>query len=849
MQPEDAKFIKRRVRSGSIDVHPTETALIVNYELEAVILGESGDAMFSDKKECQKIIRLKKLDSATDCAVLAREVVQKCTLIHPSKTAEVEHLIYYLQSRKENAFSDNTEMNSGYSSTECPSPAPQLSDLVANFAQMEQYLELLYEDFPEKIKGSAMILELAKDPNNLQDMVASEPVLSALSRVLREDWKKSIELSTNIVYTFFCFSTFSQFHPVVLQYKVGSLCLEIIDYELNRYIQLKKDLDSQNKETPTTSTPVSVSRLPVRSAATSPPSPVSKLPIPRSARRPVRTPTEDKKKPSSASITSIREPVEDQTMNLRKLATLAKKQDQLLRVCFYLLLNLAENVKVEDKMRKKNVVGLLVNSLDRNTVELCVLVATFLHKLSLFKENKDEMANLNVIDKLPKLFLMKDKTLEIVTLKLLFNLSFDTKLRDKMVKVGFLPKLVSMLDDEEPSINLMVLKILYHLSMDDRVKTMFPFTDCVPKVMNIVLNYEPVGAMQTAAISLAVNLALNQRCAEIMCEGERLQTLIERAFEYQLPTLMTIARNISLHNQTKKLFIDFVGDLTDVLVSRPNDDFSLECLGVLSMLILPELDYSTLLTEYNLVPWIKSQLVPNKVPDDFVLEVVMLVATAASDEACASLLCKADVLLCLIELLKVKQEDDEMVLQIVYVFYQISRHSTTRDYLIRETIAPAYMIDLIHDKNESIRKVCDACLEIIKECDEEWLDKIKTDQFEWHNAHWLEMVENKSSDETLLDDNDGMPNYNILNHQSLFLQTDSRGSINGDDIEIASLSNNALSEDGSRPVSRYETDFDDLAIHSTPVETKDDVVKNALMNLNIAEDTFSDDQRYFHLMQ
>ncbi|XP_046677390.1 kinesin-associated protein 3-like [Homalodisca vitripennis] len=78
-------------------------------------------------------------------------------------------------------------------------------------------------------------------------------------------------------------------------------------------------------------------------------------------------------------------------MNLRKLATLAKKQDQLLRVCFYLLLNLAENVKVEDKMRKRNVVGLLVTSLERSTLELLVLVSSFLLKLSVYRENKDEM--------------------------------------------------------------------------------------------------------------------------------------------------------------------------------------------------------------------------------------------------------------------------------------------------------------------------------------------------------------------------------------------------------------------------------------------------------------------------
>lgn len=57
-----------------------------------------------------------------------------------------------------------------------------------------------------------------------------------------------------------------------------------------------------------------------------------------------------------------------------------------------------------------------------------------------------------------------------------------------------------------------------------------------------------------------------------------------------------------------------------------------------------------------------------------------------------------------------------MVLQIVFVFYQMARHHLTREYLIKETEAPAYLIDLMHDKNSEIRKLCDACLDVIKVC-------------------------------------------------------------------------------------------------------------------------------------
>ena len=48
-------FISRKVKGGNIDVHPTEKALVVNYELEATILGEMGDPMLGERKECQKM--------------------------------------------------------------------------------------------------------------------------------------------------------------------------------------------------------------------------------------------------------------------------------------------------------------------------------------------------------------------------------------------------------------------------------------------------------------------------------------------------------------------------------------------------------------------------------------------------------------------------------------------------------------------------------------------------------------------------------------------------------------------------------------------------------------------------
>jgi hypothetical protein len=68
----------------------------------------------------------------------------------------------------------------------------------------------------------------------------------------------------------------------------------------------------------------------------------------------------------------------------------------LIAVSFYLLLNIAEDTRVEDKMRKKNITGMLTKTLDRDNADLLILVVTFLKKLSLFKENVDDMVSFHI---------------------------------------------------------------------------------------------------------------------------------------------------------------------------------------------------------------------------------------------------------------------------------------------------------------------------------------------------------------------------------------------------------------------------------------------------------------------
>lgn len=56
-------------------------------------------------------------------------------------------------------------------------------------------------------------------------------------------------------------------------------------------------------------------------------------------------------------------------------------------------------------------------------------------------------------------------------------------------------------------------------------------------------------------------------------------------------------------------------------------------------------------------------------------------------------------------------------------------HESTREVIIKHTQAPAYLIDLMHDKNAEIRRVCEYTLDIIAEVDQDWTEKIKLEKF------------------------------------------------------------------------------------------------------------------------
>ena len=687
---------------------------MVSYVLQVSTVGYSGETEVVEKKPGKKRVKVKGLGPNSNIPLLARDIVQSSKLIHTSKLGRVQELLRVLQDRgygQEEEYFDSEvrrpgelerrdlyERGVGMLGEDLAGGAGGRGGgggrggLQASFDDLDDYLEALYDDsLAVKVNATAKIAALAQRTDQLEPFLMHEALLGALARVLRDDGRRSVDLATNVLSVFFAFSHFSQLHQVISEHQVGDATMRLMETEFKR--------------------------------------------------------TDLREKEEGRPFSDIAmDAVENASVDPRAAKTMRaiKKQDKILYLCSYLLLNLSEDVTVERKMKKRRIVDYMLRLLERLNVELLILAVTFLKKLSIFEENKERMMQLEVVGKLLKFVPTKNEVLTVQTLRLLHNLSFDAAMRKAMVKGGLIPRVVGLMRSA-PDIQPIVMGLLYHLSFEDTWKSMFTYTDAIDTLYEMVLQVEDLRAAPEL-VALAVNLTQNSKNAEAMVAGERFQALLAHAIEHRDDLCFKIVRNISQHEgkSLKLRFRGFLDSLVEILKSPDSaPELAVEVLGTLGNLAIPEFDYAELIAKHDLLPFLAAFLQPDAqygvVEDDILLEVVIFVGTVCTAGTAGSV---ADAGLpgLLFSLLGEKKEDDEMVLQISFAFHRLLCHPATRDALLEHQQIVYYLVDLMFDKNAEVRRTADSCLDLIAATSDAWEEEVRCMKFEVYNHEWLEGV-------------------------------------------------------------------------------------------------------------
>ncbi len=211
-----------------------ELAIIVQYTVEeeekSPVRGKDGRVqritnVVTKRREKKKIKLRKSLSTTSDVGKVAMEILKKCPYIHDSKFDSLKQAIQKLQHQlireelRTTAQGLRETEEEGRDDEECGESKG------ADIEKLRDYIELLYEganqgDMRHKIIGSAKILNLCSDVPNLEVSIQDQTLMGALTRVFREEYKKSMDLNYNIMRCFLAFSNFSGMHPILTNYKV-----------------------------------------------------------------------------------------------------------------------------------------------------------------------------------------------------------------------------------------------------------------------------------------------------------------------------------------------------------------------------------------------------------------------------------------------------------------------------------------------------------------------------------------------------------------------------------------------------------------------------------------------------
>ena len=89
---------------------------------------------------------------------------------------------------------------------------------IANINHIDEYIELLYSDkLEDKIHSARNLLYLLNEAESIEIMLNHESLIGILARTLRDEYKKSTDLSLYLSGIFFVISNFSTLHAALSQ--------------------------------------------------------------------------------------------------------------------------------------------------------------------------------------------------------------------------------------------------------------------------------------------------------------------------------------------------------------------------------------------------------------------------------------------------------------------------------------------------------------------------------------------------------------------------------------------------------------------------------------------------------
>lgn len=563
--------------------------------------------------------------------------------------------------------------------------------------EIEKYVDLLYEKSEDKIKGARSLLYLVQSPQNIYLICGEhEKLLDVISRTLKDEHKKLLELSIYLIYFFYAFSQYQIFHPSILGRAVGETCMGIIEYNLAKFDYRKDEL--------------------------------------------IRLNTSNKVTPKEYQI------------SLEKFLFMVRKQDRLLTKAFQILHRLAEDPKVEVKMVKKGIVNLLLRNMGRININLLLEVLLFLKKLSIIQVNKDAMIRGKIFEKMMKVFEIRHPFIWAINLQIFFNLSFDHGFRMEVIsKPEAFYQLTSFFKLTDFRSN--ILRIFYNFSLEEKALPLFYNSETIFIIYELLDKFpEKIIGSELAALTL--NLIKYPPNAQKLAENGRVKNLIERVLknsDYELMKIIkTIIENCNSDSNINDTYENYVDDhfMPIITSKQESDEYLIETIHLLSYV---NTDWESKLDKFNLIDFFEKHLKIQNY-DDFLLAVISFFGNVASDKGCSGPIAKSKIILLLNQILIKKMDNLNIVFNIILALYQMLPWKDTRALIIKNEDLIKFVLNCLKLPNEQINFISMRFLEIVQIYESKWSEKIKKEKFRLYNNDLINKIKDVQNKFQLMSD-------------------------------------------------------------------------------------------------
>jgi len=277
-----------------------------------------------------------------------------------------------------------------------------------------------------------------------------------------------------------------------------------------------------------------------------------------------------------------------------------------------------------------------------------------------------------------------------------------------------------------PPFRQIVLKLLYQLTSvrDERCKALMTHhADCLVILLQLAVHF-PEPRVGLDLVALCVNLSLHPRAAELMvlCQLPGNEFLwpqvVVRVLRTQDPLLLRVVRHACQHPPARQVMLRLLAseharmsrwssELARLAISSNEPEFVLEALGTLALLSPDEHGNSAVewleLCNSGLLDLLQTILTPNSATeDDLVLEATQVLGLVALDVGCIQQqnLNLMNIVLMLPDLLREKQADPDLTVQLLHTLQCCALDENCRQSLITDGRLTAALMDVMGAGND-----------------------------------------------------------------------------------------------------------------------------------------------------